>query len=188
MSADGASDRFAFRLRFLQTMFTHMDPTVLEELFRNSAGTLECLELDQNPAKETLQSLCKSFPHVAGTIHTLRISDAYLLLVPGLEGCTALKRLELVDVVAASLITAIFKILPSPLDDLYMETLRDSSSPGALDHILQAFHVPSLSRLKRLHVEQDTIADMAESMRLILKVRNIAVLAVSDFLSVHVPQ
>ncbi|KAJ6591529.1 hypothetical protein DFH09DRAFT_1306268 [Mycena vulgaris] len=178
---------FAFRLRFFQTMHTWIHPAVVKELFRTSADTLECLELEQQHGKDspTLLGLYESLPLVAGSLQTLRITDSYDFLVPFLASCTALKRLELTYEVDAELATAIFKALPAPLEDLYMEAGQFSGGLMVLDDIVKALGYSSLSRLKRLHLQPDVIAESlsgrekrAAFLQGTLKARNITVVPI----------
>lgn len=192
VSEEGASD-FAFRLRFFQTMHTHIHPAVIEELFRKSANTLECLELEQQHAiaSLTLIGLYGSLPLVAANIQTLRITNAYSALVPFLASCTALKRLELTFEVNPELATAIFKVLPTPLEDLYIEAGRYSGGTMVLEDVARGLDYRSLSCLERLHLQQDVITEslqngsfsgqdkMAEALRAKLKAHNTTVVAVS---------
>ncbi|KAJ7612498.1 hypothetical protein DFH06DRAFT_1243460 [Mycena polygramma] len=194
VSPDSESD-FPFRLRFFQTMHTYIHPEVMEQLFRKSANTLECLELEQQHAIDspTLIGLYGYFPLVAANIRILRITNAYSCLVPFFASCTALRRLELTFEVTPQLATAIFKVLPTFLEDLYVEAGYFSGGQLLLSDVVRGLDYPSLSHLQRLHLQQDVIDDSAndrfhgldelvelEALRAKLKARDITVLAISE--------
>ncbi|KAJ7612522.1 hypothetical protein DFH06DRAFT_1243545 [Mycena polygramma] len=193
VSPDSESD-FPFRLRFFQTMHTYIHPEVMEQLFRKSANTLECLELEQQHAIDspTLIGLYGYFPLVAANIQILRITNAYSCLVPS---CTALRRLELTFEVTPQLATAIFNVLPTFLEDLCVEAGYFSGGQLLLSDVVRGLDYPSISRLKRLHLQQDVIDDSIEAndrfhgldelveleaLRAKLKARNITVLVISE--------
>lgn len=183
---------FPFQLRSFHTTLTEIDPTVVEELFRCSSGTLESLTLQQQLDLDgpTKRGLYASFPHVAAGIRTLSITNDYYLIVPRLAACTSLSRLILTSEVNPGFATAIFRVLPAPLEDLHSEKRRTVwKGPSGLDvlwSIIDALDNPCLSRLKRLHLPPDMVGSSldvsregGESIRSTLKSRNIAVIVVS---------
>ncbi|KAJ7504338.1 hypothetical protein B0H11DRAFT_1981744 [Mycena galericulata] len=187
----------SLRLRFFQTMHTHIDAPVISALFRSSADTLECLELEQQNAKDspTLLGLDVSFPLVAHTIRTLRIAKAYAFLVPRLAACTALRQLELARDIDASLATAIFKVLPMSLEDLYLGVGTDHGMT-LLNGTVRALSFRGLASLKRLHLPHGTMFNglsdrrmglpeakrEIESVRTILMAHNVSVLAIPRYI------
>ncbi|KAJ6581490.1 hypothetical protein B0H19DRAFT_1115440 [Mycena capillaripes] len=186
---EGASD-IPFRLRFFQTMHTQIHPTVIEELFKKSANTLECLELEQQHGmiSPTLLGLYGYTNLVAPNLRALRITNAYSSIVPSLAACTSLRRLELTFEATPELATAIFKILPTPIEDLHVEAGRFSGGTLVLDDVARGLDYPSLSRLKRLHLQQDVIVEslqgtggrVAEALLVKLKARSIQVVAIPE--------
>ncbi|KAJ6493537.1 hypothetical protein C8R47DRAFT_1118634 [Mycena vitilis] len=196
VSPDSESD-FPFRLRLFQTMHTYIHPEVMEQLFRKSANTLECLELEQQHAIDspTLIGLYGYFTLITANIQILRLTSAYSCLVPFFASCTALRRLELTFEVTPQLATVIFKVLPTFLEDLYVEAGYYSGGQLHLSDVVRGLDHPSLSRLKRLHLQQDIIRRLIEAndrfhgpdefveleaQRAKLKARNINAFAISQ--------
>ncbi|KAJ7765501.1 hypothetical protein DFH07DRAFT_770210 [Mycena maculata] len=193
VSTEDWSGKVVFSLRSLRVVSTKIQPPVLAELLRTSAGTLESLDVDERGAPDTptLRGLYASFPRVARTVRTLRITDAYTSLVPHLASCIALKRLVLINEIGTHL-RPFFNALSAPLEDLFLE-----SGPKMLGDTVQALDCPSLSQLQRLHLGVDIMFDRIwaewpprfvpraefESARTILEARNITVLQVVT----HIP-
>ncbi|KAJ7509449.1 hypothetical protein B0H11DRAFT_2216366 [Mycena galericulata] len=181
--------KFPFRLRLFKTMQSDIQSPVVEELFRSSASTLECLDLAQQHAmnSSTLPGLYQGFPSVATSIRVLRMTNAYAVLVPHLAGCTGLSRLHLAYEMAPDLVTGILNVLPAPLEDLYVEAGRWGGGFMVLRSVIDALDCLSLSRLERLHIPDDLFTDLnlnatwgsQKSMRGIITARGIALLAVS---------
>jgi len=189
--SDEGESEFPFRLRFFRTMHTRIHPAVVEELFRKSAKTLECLELEQQYEMDspTLVGLDDSFPLVTANLRTLCIDGAYTSLVPFLASCTALKQLELAREVDAEMAIAIFEVLPTYIQDLYLEKepAYSGDEPSAdllLDAVSRGLEYPSLSRLERLYLKRALIESkdqMGEEFRAKLKAHNINVVAVPEY-------
>ncbi|KAF7356699.1 hypothetical protein MVEN_01004600 [Mycena venus] len=162
----GQTCDFAFRLQSLQLMYSDIHPTVMENIIRKSVHTLQCLELDRRYRRDsrTLFGLYKHFHVVAANIQVLRIAEPYSSLVPFLASCVALRQLELGSKLDIESATAIFKVLPAPLEDLYLETDEDQPAEFSivsffLDTVSQGEY-SSLSRLSRLHLKQYLINEM----------------------------
>ncbi|KAJ7509455.1 hypothetical protein B0H11DRAFT_2184077 [Mycena galericulata] len=160
VSVDGPVD-FPFRLRVFKTRHSKIHSTVVQELFRSSAGTLECLDLAQQYVKDspTLPGLYESLSSVAAGIRALRMTDPFALPVRHLAGCTALSRLDLALEITPEVATAVLNVLPAPLEDLYMEAGRSSGGLTMLSHVIRALNCPSLSHLERLHIPENLFSD-----------------------------
>ncbi|KAJ7760505.1 hypothetical protein B0H16DRAFT_1532510 [Mycena metata] len=122
---------FAFRLRYFQTMHTQIHASVIEELLRKSATTLEGLALEQH---------WRSSP-------TVEIPSVFI--PSALASCTSLKRLKLSDDMHEC-VAPMFHAVPTSLQDLTIVGKK-----ADIDWIAPLLGLPSLQRLERLHLEHE---------------------------------